>query len=151
MLAVVILMSSLATAKPTPGKSSPDARIEAQQRLQQQIEKEFGEEEWFEDLNSFINKFVKQGEEALKSHSKFTPSPGSKTVSPSVSNHVTLKAKKPVASETPTKKTMSKHEKETAPKADKPVTVKNAKTVPPKAAKPTTPLSVKSGAKRTVA
>ncbi|XP_057376948.1 histone H1.3-like [Daphnia carinata] len=146
MLAVVILMLSLALAKPMPAKSSPDAGIEAQRRLQQQIEKEFGEEEWFEGLNGFINKFVQQ-EEALKSLSKSTTSPGSKTVPPS--HAVTSKAKKPEAPQATTKKTMSKPEKETAPKADKSVTAKEAKTVPPKAAKPTSPLPVKSNAKRT--
>ncbi|KAI9563431.1 hypothetical protein GHT06_010894 [Daphnia sinensis] len=151
MLAVIILMLSLATAKPTPGKSRPDARIEAQQRLQQQIEKVFGEEEWFEVLNSFISEFVEQEEEALKSQSKSTPSPGSKTTPPSASHHVTHKTKKPVAPETSTKKTMSKPEKETTSKAEKPSTAKEVKTMPPKPAKPTTPLSVKSGAKRTVA
>lgn len=66
MVILVVVMVSLATAKPVPGyKIGSDPNAEAQWQLHRNIKKEYGNEKWYEALKNSNVKFIQAGEKAF--------------------------------------------------------------------------------------
>ncbi len=66
MAILVVVMVSLATAKPVPGyKIGSDPTAEAQWLLHRNIKKEYGNQKWYEGLKNSNVKFVQAEEMAF--------------------------------------------------------------------------------------